>query len=169
MVKDYFYIQNFLHGNFTILKFLYIKISLWYHIITVNVRVTYPDDARAVGSSLRRRHRGQRSGVKGQRIPSGLGCRGSGGGGGTGRDVSLFTASLLSAEYHHSRSFNRNTPRGMRLAAICCKTDTEAWGESRVVISSPICRDRVTPASKKKKQTVICAVNTIISDSLPTC
>ena len=134
----------------------------------MNVHVTYPDDARAVGSSLRRRHRGQRSGVEGQRIPSELGCRGSGGGGGTGRDVSLFTASLLSAEYHHSRSFSRNTPRGIRLAAIHCKTDTGAWGESRVEISSPIRRDRVTPASKKKK-TVICAVNTIISDSLPTC
>ena len=26
-VKDYFYIQNFLHGNFIILKFLYMKIS----------------------------------------------------------------------------------------------------------------------------------------------
>jgi hypothetical protein len=109
---------------------------------------SYPDDARAVGSSLLRRHRGQRSGVEGQRIPSELGCRGSGGGGGTGRDVNLLTASLLSAEYHHSSSLSRNTPRGMRLVAIRCKT-VIAGGESSVAVSSLICRDNVIPASKR--------------------
>ena len=107
----------------------------------------YPDDARAVGSSLLRRHRGQRSGVEGQRIPSGLGWRGSGGGGGMGREVSLLTASLLSAEYHHSRSLSRNTRRGMRLTAIRCKT--VVGGESEVVISSLLCLDKVIPASKE--------------------
>ena len=112
----------------------------------------YPDDARAVGSSRLRRHRGQRSGVEGQRIPSGLGWRRSGGGGGTGREVSLLTASLLSAEYHHSRSLSRNTPRGMRLTAIRCKT--VVGGEFRVVISSLLSLDKVIPASKE--HAVIC-------------
>ena len=106
----------------------------------------YPDDARAVGSALLRRHSGQRSGVEGQRIPSGLGRRGSGGGGGTGRAISLLTASLLSAEYHHSRSLSRNTPSGMRLVASRCKT-VIVGGEASVVVSSLICRDIVTPAS----------------------
>lgn len=113
---------------------------------TINFGI-YPDDARAVGSSLLRRHRGQRSGVAGQRIPSGLGCRGSVGGGGTGRDVSLLTASLLSAEYHHSRSLSRNTPRGMRLAAIRWKM--VVGGESWVDTSSLLCLDNVTPVSSK--------------------
>ena len=109
----------------------------------------YPDDARAVGSSLLCRHRGQRSGVEGQRIPSGLGCRGSGGGGGTGREVSLLIASLLSVEYHHSRSLSRNTPRGIRLAAIRCKI--VVGGESGVVRSSLLCLDNVTPVSIKNR------------------
>ena len=106
----------------------------------------YPDDASAVGSSLLLRHRGQRSGVEGHLIPSGLGWRGSRGGGGTGRDVSFRTATLLSAEYHHSRNLSRNTPRGMRLAVTRCRMVVGC--ESRTVMSSAFCLDNVIPVSK---------------------
>ena len=119
-----------------------------YHVNDFNI-VIYPDDARAVGSSLLRRHRGQRLGVEGQRIPSGLGRMGSGGGGGMGREVSLLTASLLSDEYHHSRSLRRNTPRGTRLAASRC--GTVEGGDSRVATSSPLCLDNVTSTIKEEE------------------
>ena len=73
------------------------------------------------------------------------------GGGGTGREVSLLTASLLSAEYHHSRSLSRNTLRGIRLAAIRWKT--VVGGEFRVKLSSLLCLDNVTPISKRTVNT----------------
>jgi len=58
-----------------------------------------------------------------------------GGGGGTGSDVIIRTAALLSVEYHHSISLRTNTPSGRTLFTILLHTpsadseETCAWND----------------------------------------
>ena len=54
-----------------------------------------------------------------------------GGGGGTGSDVIIRTAALLSVEYHHSISLRTNTPSGRTLFTILLRTPSADSEERR--------------------------------------